>query len=340
MESKRDILIQVYKDTPIAIDNISRIPDPFLGFNELQAEWVADKAWTYQVELPPVAVANNGTVHVLAFDGLDTFATVKLNDKTILQSDNMFIAHRIDVTKHLKPTAANVLEIEFASARLEAIKIKEAHPEHKWVGFNGDMARLAVRKAQYHWGWDWGPILNTCGPWRDVRLETYQSRVEDLRVDYKLDENLKAVRGTISARVEGSSAKDVTFAVFDGDNRVFKETASVGEGVAKVEFHVNSPKLWFPHGYGEQPLYKITATVTSNSIEIHHATRRTGFRKGELVQEPDAIGKSFYFRVNNIDVFCGGSDWIPADSFTPRVTEDIYRRWLNMMVDGYQVMIR
>lgn len=322
------------------IDDISRIPDPFLGFNELQAEWVADKAWTYQVELPQVATPNDGTIHVLAFDGLDTFATVKLNDEIILQSDNMFIPYRIDVTKRLKPTFRNVLEIEFASARLEAIKIKEAHPEHKWVGFNGDMARLAVRKAQYHWGWDWGPILNTCGPWRDVRLETYQSRVEDLRVDYELDDNLKSVRGTISARVEGGSAKEVTFAVFDGDNRVFKETANVGGGIAKVEFHVNSPKLWFPHGYGGQPLYKITATATSNLIDIHQATRRTGFRKGELVQETDAIGKSFYFRVNNIDVFCGGSDWIPADSFTPRVTEDKYRKWLNMMVDGYQIMIR
>jgi beta-mannosidase len=64
----------------------------------------------------------------------------------------MFIPHRLDVTKKLKTGSSNVLEIDFASARLEAIKIKEQHPEHQWVGFNGDMARLAVRKAQYHWG--------------------------------------------------------------------------------------------------------------------------------------------------------------------------------------------
>jgi hypothetical protein len=75
-------------------------------------------------------------------------------------------------------------------------------------------------------------------------------------------------------------------------------------------------------------------------VELHEVSRRTGFRKGELIQEPDAIGKTFYFRINNIDVFCGGSDWIPADSFTPRVTSEKYRKWLEMMVDGYQVMIR
>jgi len=315
-----------------------RIPDPFLGFNELQAEWVADKAWTYKVDLPQVTEAEDGVTHILAFDGLDTFASVKLNGETILESDNMFIPHRVDVTKKLKSGSSNVLEIDFASARLEAIKIKDAHPEHKWVGFNGDMARLAVRKAQYHWGWDWGPILNTCGPWREVRLETYQARIQNLRVDYELDDKLKSLKGTISARVEG--AENVAFAVLDGGKMVFKESSDVSDGVAKVEFHVNSPKLWFPHGYGEQPLYKVTATAVVDDVKVHEQSRRTGFRKGELVQEPDAVGKTFYFRINGVDVFCGGSDWIPADSFTPRVTEEKYRKWLEMMVDGYQIMIR
>ena len=319
---------------------MSRIPDPFLGFNELKAEWVADKTWTYKVELPQITDATEGIVHVLAFDGLDTFATVKLNGEIILKCDNMFIPHRLDVTKKLTTGHKNILEIDFVSARLEAIKIKDEHPEHKWVGFNGDMARLAVRKAQYHWGWDWGPILNTCGPWREVRLESYQARLEDLRVDYKLDDSLKSVQGTVSARVEGPSAQNVTFAVFDGDTLVFKESANISDGVAKVEFHVNNPKLWYPHGYGKQPLYKITATVLADGAEVHEASRRTGFRKGELIQEPDAVGKTFYFRINGVDVFCGGSDWIPADSFTPRVTEEKYRRWLEMMVDGYQLMIR
>lgn len=88
--------------------------------------------------------------HVLAFDGLDTFATVKLNGETILESDNMFIYHRVDVTKKLKSDEKSELEFEFKPALAEAQNIKDAHPEHRWVGFNGDMARLAVRKAQYH----------------------------------------------------------------------------------------------------------------------------------------------------------------------------------------------
>lgn len=101
---------------------------------------------------------------MLAFDGLDTFATVKLNGEVILTSDNMFISHRVDVTNRMRYGKVNVLEIDFESARLRAIEIKEAYPEHKWVGFNGDMSRLAVRKAQYHW-YGLQPtasIFNTC----------------------------------------------------------------------------------------------------------------------------------------------------------------------------------
>jgi beta-mannosidase len=290
--------------------------------------------------LPDIEKPADGIAYVLAFDGLDTFATVKFNDVVILESDNMFIPHRVDITQRVKPGEKNILEIVFASARLEAIKIREQHPEHKWVGFNGDMSRLAVRKAQYHWGWDWGPILNTCGPWREVRLETYQCRIGDLRVDYKLDENLKSVQGTISAAIEGSSGEKVIFTVQDGEKQVFKESADVRDGIAKVEFHVNNPKLWYPHGYGEQPLYKITATARTGGVDLHKVTRKTGFRRGELIQQPDKIGKTFFFRINGIDVFCGGSDWIPADSFTPRVTEERYRKWIEMMVDGYQIMIR
>ena len=312
-----------------------------MGFNELKCEWVGDKSWTYKVNLPSVSAAKAGTKHVLAFDGLDTYATVKLNGKTVLESDNMWIMYRIDITERLSANNDNVLEIDFKSALLESQRIKDSHPEHKWVGFNGDMARLAARKAQYHYGWDWGPVLITCGPWRAVRLETYQARVDDVRIDYEVDPSYKKVSGSITATIEGSSGKAVNFTAKLGSNEVFKGTADVdSNGKAQVEFHINQPKLWYPHGYGEQTLYDVTATVTTGERELHSLSKRTGFRKGELIQEPDHIGKSFYFRFNGIDVFCGGSDWIPADSFTPRITEDKYRKWLQMMVDGYQVMIR
>jgi beta-mannosidase len=130
---------------------VSRIEDPFLGFNELKCEWVAQKDWTYRVRLPAFKAGADGTRYCLVFEGLDTYATVELNGEVVFESDNMWIVHRIDVTQTLLSSGKeNVLKISFRAALPEAQKIKAAHPEHKWVGFNADMARLAVRKAQYH----------------------------------------------------------------------------------------------------------------------------------------------------------------------------------------------
>ena len=165
-------------------------------------------------------------------------------------------------------------------------------------------------------GWDWGPILTTCGPWKEVRLESYQARVEDLRIDYEVSKDLSKVTGTITAAIEGSIGDRVKFSASLEGEKVFDGSASVNDkGEAEVEFHVSNPKLWYPHGYGEQPLYTLSAALSKSDRELHSISKRTGFRKTELVQTPDEVGKTFYFRVNGVDVFCGGSDWIPAESF-------------------------
>jgi beta-mannosidase len=181
----------------------------------------------------------------------------------------------------------------------------------------------------------------TCGPWRAVRLETSYARISDMRVDYDLNKSLDDVVVHVSVSTERSSEADVKIAIRSGSDLIFEKTVSVdSKGIAKADFHISQPKLWYPHGYGEQPLYTCEAVLSLGGHDIQRCDKRIGFRRGELVQEPDEIGKTFFFRINGVDVFCGGSCWIPADSFTPRITKERYRSWLQTMVDGYQVMIR
>ncbi|TKA67613.1 hypothetical protein B0A49_09267, partial [Cryomyces minteri] len=325
--------------TNVHLDLIAhkKIPDPFIGFKELDVEWVGEKSWTYKIVLPKVEASRPGTVTVLAFDGLDTFATVKLNDKEILKSDNMFVSHRVDLTKAVKVDGDNVLEIKFEPALFQAREIQKQHPDHAWHCMNGEPARLTTRKAQYHWGWDWGPVLMTCGPWKDVRLETYSGRLADLWVDIDVKESLKSAKVTAQAQVEGNSGDNVSFTLSLAGKTISKSFAEVGTNqTVQVEFNVDSPALWYPNGYGTQPLYEISATLSSQEKNLHTVRKHIGLRRVKLVQDIDKHGKSFYFRVNNLDIFCGGSNWIPADNFTPRITDDRYKRWLELMVDGNQ----
>lgn len=126
------------------------IPDPFVGKNELAVQWVGEAQWTYRTRFAAGAVPDGATA-VLAFDGLDTFATVVLNGTTILETDNMFVPERVDVTALLKGDGNDELAITFDSAYLRGWKLVEKYPDHKWGCWNGDNSRLAVRKAQYHW---------------------------------------------------------------------------------------------------------------------------------------------------------------------------------------------
>ncbi|EHY61208.1 hypothetical protein HRR83_000968 [Exophiala dermatitidis] len=329
------------------IDN-KLLEDPFIGFNEIKAEWVGLKSWIYrtQIATPP---APDGSKVILAFDGLDTFAHVKLDGKTILESDNMFLSHRVDITDAIRsgPDSDHELEIEFEPAFLKAREIKDQHPEHKFICFNGDPARLAARKAQYHWGWDWGPILMCAGIWRPVRLELYSLRTADLRLDISIADDQKTAsiravadvegvdghhRHPIQARFELKLAGErITTAVVDAHHP---------KGQVSAQLEISNPQLWMPNGYGRQPLYTVTLTLAVDDVELHTLSRRIGLRKIELVQEPDSHGKSFYFRINNVDVFCGGSCWIPADSFVTNLTPEKYRAWLELMVPANQKMIR
>lgn len=125
------------------------IPDPFIGKNEIDVQWVGEKAWIYKTTFRSPVVESGKAV--LVFDGLDTYATVVLNGKEILKTEDMFIPERVNVTDVLRSDEDNVLEITFASTYLIGKKLVEEYPEHRWGCWNGDPSRLAVRKAQYHY---------------------------------------------------------------------------------------------------------------------------------------------------------------------------------------------
>ena len=252
----------------------------------------------------------------------------------------MFIPHRVDVTDFLTGKH-DQLEIEFESALLKARQLQKSHPNHKYLCWNGEPARLTTRKAQYHWGWDWGPVLMTAGPWRAVRVESFVSRIADLWVDYGVDTRSRSVKGTIFVQIDGQSDGEVEALISQAGTVIFETKISPNQdGVARVDFELHQVNLWWPHGYGLQHLYDFTVSLKVNNHQIDRRTKRIGLRKAELVQQVDEMGKSFFFRINGVDIYCGGSNWIPADSFTPRIGEERYRRWIQTVVEGNQHMLR
>lgn len=89
-------------------------------------------------------------------------------------------------------------------------------------------------------------------------------------------------------------------------------------------------------------MYTIKATLLSGESEIDTLSKRIGLRKAELIQREmkEQSGTTFFFQINNIPVFCGGSNWIPADNFIPAISPERYRDWVKLVADGNQFMMR
>lgn len=183
----------------------------------------------------------------------------------------------------------------------------------------------------------------TCGPWRPICLEIYESRVADLYFTSSVDESLAVAELVAKADTEGS-ATHVKFDISLDGREISTETVSVNDNHATTVFTMKDPELWYPVRYGRQPLYTLTATLLRHGAltEADVVSKKFGLRRAELVQRhvKDRPGSSFFFRINNIPVFCGGSNWIPADNFIPRISAEKYRDWVRMVADGNQVMIR
>ncbi|KZF21976.1 glycoside hydrolase family 2 protein [Xylona heveae TC161] len=315
------------------------IQDPYLSTNENDVQWIGEKSWAYKTHFK--TPNTHLSTAILKFHGLDTFATVFLNGKQILESDNMFVPRTVTVTDKLMIDGDNELLIVFESAFLKGKKIVEKYPKHHWGCWNGDPSRLAVRKAQYHYGWDWGPVMLTCGPWRPVELELYDARISYISTTATVSDDLKSAELTADVHVDGKSTH-VLFEITRGAFRVAKEMIRVESKKITATFRVQNPELWFPARYGKQPLYELKATLLTDGNCQDSLCKRFGFRKVEVVRREldDSPGSSFFFRINNIPIFCGGSDWIPADCFIPRLKPQDYREWVQFAAKNNHDMLR
>lgn len=323
---------------------LGRIPDPFLGLNEWDVQWVGEAEWMFKsfvIVTEEELLAPNVDI---VFEGLDTFAKITLNEKEILRSENQFVSYRVPVKDVLQP-GSNELVLYFESAFLRGRDVEKANGG-KLLLWNGDSSRLHVRKAQYNYGWDWGPVLMTTGPWKPIYLHTYGAKIEEVDIRVDVSESLEVNLSASAVTSDGFNG-DVRFTLFGPNSEICRKEAVSCQGKSSAlfvqAFSAGELQLWYPVGYGTQPMYTVVAELLDkDGIVLDEKRHRTAFRRARIVEEPltDAEGLTFLFEINNIRIFCGGSNWIPADSFLTRLKESDYRKWLELLVAGNQNMVR
>ncbi|MFN8470977.1 MAG: glycoside hydrolase family 2 protein [Anaerolineae bacterium] len=321
---------------------LDRIPDPFFGDNEKHVAWVAESDWEYRSSFT-VSPAVLDEEHIfLVCDGLDTLAAITLNGQELGRTDNMFRQYRWDV-KSLLIEGDNELRIAFASpvryiTQRQAIRpmagVSQAIP-----------GGPHLRKAPCQFGWDWGPQLPPIGIWKDIRLEGYTSaRLADVHLRQVHADGAVSVEVKASAERWSNDSLSVRVRVSTPLGEILEESAPLGDGSeARISVDIPNPQLWWPNGYGARPLYQVeVALAQSDSDDDLRDSRafQVGLRTIELRQAEDAYGRSFVFVVNGVPIFAKGSNWIPADSFPTRVTDEQLEWLFQSLAETHQNMLR
>ncbi|NTF31729.1 beta-mannosidase [Rhizobium skierniewicense] len=306
-EGEHDAPITVPGDVHGALRQATIIPDPYFGRNEIDVQWVAERDWMIERSFHIDDAEANWYLDI---DYLDTVAVVFVNDVPVLSADNCFRRYRPDVSSALVP-GENRIRIHFHSSIKAGSERQEAqpfyvpyHPGNSPIP-NGNM----LRKPQCHFGWDWNIALAPLGLYGDIALRRLDAaRIESVHTSQRHVED--GVELHVEVTLHAAQAVSVPIHLSLGEERLRLDCGvNAGDTVLRHVFFVETPKLWWPAGSGEQTLYTLTVELPDESV-----TRQIGFRTIELLTDKDEAGSRFAFRVNGREIFCRGANWIPADA--------------------------
>ncbi|WP_338788199.1 beta-mannosidase [Metabacillus sp. FJAT-53654] len=311
------------------------IEDPFFGHNDKKCQWVEEKVWWYRTSFQFDEEIAKGEQYELTFEGLDTYATVYLNGVEIGSTENMFMTHTFDVTRELN-RGENVLAVKFDPVH---VHVKEKL-QYYWSGFS--KKRIWTRKAQSHFGWDWGPRLVAVGIWKDVHLKKRRHTKLDsiCAKTVHIGENEATVEVDIELKGYGK-AKEFEVKVFlsDGSEQLVGK-ATVNGKKAKVALQINNPKLWWTHDLGTPHLYQLTVQLHLDGEVIDRREEEVGIRTIEVLQKDEQGNHCFTFVLNGVKLFAKGANWIPIDSFIGAAPDSRYRHLVKMAKNANMNMLR
>jgi len=299
--------------------NNGLMEDPFYRDNEAKALEIIDNEFVFVKKFDYQKKANKV---FLVCEGVDTVSDVYLNGEKIGHTENMHRKYSFDVSKLLK-NGQN--EIKFVFPPIDKwIKDLDKDKNIAYGTCNTLKGFMHVRKAHCMFGWDWGPKLPDAGIWKDIYL---QEMDEPCLTDIRILQNHDKGRVYLRVDVKTSDQCDVKIQVVSPNG----DSVELENGIEK---EIINPLLWWPNGYGKQNLYKVICQTVKDGKVTDENIKKIGLRTLDLIKEKDEWGESFYHRVNGVNVFAMGADYIPEDSILSRCNRERTEKLLKACVDA------
>lgn len=330
-----------------ALTDAKAIPDPYYRDNEYEIRELFWKDYEFERSFE-VTSEQLSQQHVdLVCFGLDTLATIYINEQEVAKTENMHRTYRFCVKDYLKE-GSNTIRIVFAST-LQYIEDYQPAPgkEITVIPCGCMKGNQYLRKAHSMFGWDWGAQLPDAGIWRDIQLECYSdARIADVHIHQIHENGTVVVKTDIRLQIDTESMYKVSLTLvpswFNGQKlppvELQAKTAIVmaGQDHITVEIPVEKPKLWWPNGIGDQNLYDLTVNLKPAGVlaggkaaaeiaklaPIDSRVYTIGLRTLTVSQDADEWGSEFCFQVNGVKIFSKGANYIPEDCIYSRITPE------------------
>jgi beta-mannosidase len=316
-----------------------KIPDPYYRDNELKLQWIGEVDWVYSRGFTVRAALLKHEKVLLRCEGLDTLATIRINNVEVARTNNMFRTWEFDVKALLKP-GRNTIEIQFDST---IPYIKEREAQHHLPGWNAAheiAGRAYVRKEPCNYGWDWGPVFITCGIWRSIELLAFDTaRLTGVAILQNHEQDGHVVL-SVTPEIDATQTEALLaqVRVSHGGQEIANTLA---DAAITTLVAINDPHLWWPNNLGSQPLYEVSVELLNSSGAILDViSTRIGLRTLTLDRHADDFGETFEFVVNGVPFFAKGGNWIPADTFANAVTHERYQDLLRSVKNANMNMLR
>ncbi len=309
-----------------------RIPDPFDRDNEYATRELFRKDYEFSRTFLAEKELLEQDEITLVCEGLDTLTDIYLNGEQIASTDNMHRVWRIPVKQWLHEGDNSIRIVCKSVLRYMEAYESEENKRIQYVPCSCMKGNQYVRKAHSMFGWDWGPQLIDAGIFRSIYLEGIsQGRCRDVHIRQKHGDGVVDLSVTVQVeRTEAALMKGCSLIAEvseENGTEVDRQTAAVtGDGrtaEAFVKLHVGEPKLWWPNGYGSQPLYEVRVSLKNETGELlDTVTKKIGLRTLTVSQEKDEWGKEFAFKINGQKIFARGANYIPEDCVYSRITKE------------------
>jgi beta-mannosidase len=287
------------------------IPNPYFERNSLLLEWIPARTWLYKKAFV-VDEELRGKRIQLHFEGVDYAAEFFLNGESLGHHSGMFTPAVFEVSEQLQYGAENLLSVVIEPAPHEQPQVSRT-------------SKVSTHKSRMTYWWDFCPRMIHVGIWDDVYLAvSEQVRIEDVFVRPQLADDF--LRAEISVSTELDALQNQVVEVetqfrFEGEVVTIQRTRHAlptGRMHLNVCLPIDRPELWWPNGYGEQPLYTAEVSVFPTDDADYHLDDhivKFGIRKVELVsnETDDTTALPYTFVVNGRKVYIKGWNWVPID---------------------------